>query len=94
MKLLPPDVVSYQRTKEFSEITVPKALTARHSTKAGVWGRINVVQGTLHYRILEPMPEEHSLSPDHPGVVEPEILHEVEPIGKVRFFVEFFRAPK
>jgi hypothetical protein len=31
------------------------------------------------------------LSPDTPGVVEPEVPHEVEPLGGVRFFVEFLR---
>ena len=92
MKSLPPDVAPYRRTPEFSEVTVPGALRRRHTTKAGVWGRICVLHGSLRYRILEPRFEEHTLSPGRPGVVEPEIPHEVEPLGEVRFFVEFLRG--
>lgn len=92
MKSLPPDVVPYRRTAEFSEITVPDALRRRHTTKRGVGGRIHVLEGSLRYRILEPQIEEHVLSADHPGVVEPEVPHEVEPLGKVRFYVEFLRG--
>jgi hypothetical protein len=32
------------------------------------------------------------LSPDRAGVVMPEVVHHVEPIGRVRFYVEFYRA--
>ncbi len=93
MKRLPDDVVSHRRTPEFSEATVPAALRRRHTTKPGVWGCIRVVRGSLRYRILAPEPEEHLLSPGHPGVVEPEVPHEVEPVGEVRFYVEFFTQP-
>ena len=91
MKSLPPDVAPYRRTPEFTETTVPDALRRRHTTKAGVWGRIQVLEGELRYRILEPQREEHVLSPERPGVVEPEVPHEVEPLGRVRFYVEFLR---
>ena len=37
--------------------------------------------------------EEHVLGPGVEGVVEPEVPHEVEPLGPVRFFVEFLRLP-
>jgi tellurite resistance-related uncharacterized protein len=92
VKHLPPDVVPYRRTREFTESTVPDALRRRHTTKAGTWARIHVLEGSLRYRILEPAAEEHVLSPDVPGVVEPEVPHEVEPLGAVRFFVEFLRS--
>lgn len=93
MKALPPDAVAYRRTAEFSEATVPAALLRRHTTKAGVWARICVVAGRLRYRVLEPDHEEHVLSPECPGVVEPEVPHEVAPLGAVRFYVEFLRRP-
>jgi len=93
MKSLPPDVAVYKRTAEFSEATTPRALLRRHTTKAGVWGHIRVVEGRLRYRILEPDVTEHILSPGLSGVVEPRVAHEVEPIGRVRFFVEFLRKP-
>lgn len=93
MKSLPANVTAYQRTKEFSETTIPAGLLRRHNTKAGVWGRICVLEGSLTYRILEPDLEQHVLAPGRDGVVEPQVFHEVEPIGAVRFFVEFLRRP-
>ena len=94
MKSLPRDVVEYQRTPEYSGEAIPASLLGRsHTTKRGVWARICVVEGTLRYRIFEPELEEHVLTPEQPGVVEPEISHAVEPIGEVRFFIEFLRLP-
>jgi tellurite resistance-related uncharacterized protein len=93
MTPLPPDVRAYRRTDTFSEETVPAALRRSHSTKDGVWGLIHVLEGRLAYRICdERRPELRTvLEPGAPGVVEPTIQHEVEPLGPVRFFVEFHR---
>ena len=91
---LPPSVAPYKRTAEFSETTVPAGLLKAHSTKAGVWGLIHVLEGELVYRITDPRraPSEQVLTPSGaPGVVEPAILHEVAPRGPVRFYVEFHR---
>ena len=93
MKSLPADVAAYRQTPEFDEHTTPEALRRSHETKPGVWGRICVLQGSLRYRILEPQSEEHVLSPARVGIVEPEVPHEVEPLGEVRFYVEFLRQP-
>ncbi len=91
MKSLPDDVRPYRRTPEFTETTVPAGLLGRHTTAEGVWGLIQVVSGRLRYRILAPEVEEHVLEPGKPGVVEPQVPHQVEPLGPVRFFVEFHR---
>jgi tellurite resistance-related uncharacterized protein len=90
---MPPGLVPYRRTPEFDEASVPAALRRAHRTKAGVWGRIAVTAGRLRYRILEPSLEEHELDPEHPGIVEPEVAHEVAPLGTVRFHVEFWKTP-
>ena len=91
MKSLPADVAPYKRTPVFSESSVPAGLRREHKTQKGVWGRISILSGSLTYRILEPEREEHLLTVDHPGIIEPGILHEVEPQGEVEFFVEFLR---
>ena len=91
MRTLPENLVAYRETPEFSETTVPTALCSRHTTKRGVWARICVREGSLRYRILEPRVEEHLLAPGRPGIVEPEVPHEIEPVGPVRFHVEFLR---
>ena len=90
MKKLPANVTSYSRTPEFTRATVPKGLLRRHLTKHGTWGKIVILEGRLRYRILEPEVEEIELSPQRHGVVEPTVPHEVEPIGHVRFYVEFY----
>jgi tellurite resistance-related uncharacterized protein len=91
IKTLPDNVVSYSKTPEFSESTVPKGLLKDHQTKEGVWGEIVILEGRLEYTIIEPELEVLELSASKFGVVEPTILHHVRPLGKVRFYVEFYR---
>jgi tellurite resistance-related uncharacterized protein len=91
---LPDDVRPYKRTETFTEATVPRALLNAHATKDGSWALIHVLDGELLYRIVDPRrPYTHLfLAPDTPaGVVEPTVLHEVELLGPVRFYVEFHR---
>jgi len=92
---LPADARAYKRTEVFSETTVPAALLRAHTTKAGTWGLIHVLEGRLGYRIDDPRrprayEELAPLTP--PGIVEPTILHRVELLGPVRFYVEFHRS--
>lgn len=92
---LPEGLETYNRTATFTESTVPAALLADHSTKSGVWGLIQVEEGTLRYLVTDPRraPAERFLtSANEPAIVEPTILHRVEPIGAVRFHVAFLRA--
>jgi len=91
---LPPDVRFYRRTDVFTETSVPKGLLKAHATNPGVWGLIHVLEGRLAYRVTDPQrpATEVVLDPaTPPGVVEPMVRHEVEPLGPVRFYVEFHR---
>lgn len=93
---LPPDLEPYKRTAAFTESTVPAGLLADHSTKEGVWGLIHVEEGKLRYLVTDPRraPTDEVLTPDTaPGLIEPTILHRVEPLGTVKFHVEFLRGP-
>ncbi|MGD9730359.1 MAG: DUF1971 domain-containing protein [Nitrospiraceae bacterium] len=94
MKALPTSAAPYKRTPTFTEQTVPPGLLKEHTTKEGAWGRIVVLEGELMYRILKPQLEEILLSPDRCGIVEPQVPHEVEPLGTVQFYVEFLRVPE
>ena len=91
MKTLPAEVSSFAQSPEFTEDSTPKNLKKEHRTSAGIWGKIVVLEGRLRYRILEPEARDEELSPQTPGIVEPEIAHEVKALGKVRFYVEFYR---
>jgi len=92
MKTLPDDVVAYRETLEFTETSLPEALRNRHSTKRGVWGLIRVSEGSLLYTVYGSSTQDVVLGPATPGVIEPEVEHSVEPIGSVRFSVQFLRS--
>jgi len=89
---MPAGFVAYKRTPEFTAATVPQGLLRDHSTKAGVWAQIRVLEGTLRYYVPS-LGRQFDLTPDVPGIVIAEVVHHVEPLGPVRFYVEFFRAP-
>ncbi|WP_101759165.1 DUF1971 domain-containing protein [Oceanicoccus sp. KOV_DT_Chl] len=91
MKTIPANVSAYKRTPEFNEHTIPAGLLNTHNTKEGVWGKIVILEGELRYTINEPETEIMILNSENPGTVEPAIRHQVEPLGSVRFYVEFYR---
>jgi tellurite methyltransferase len=80
----------YRKTAEFNQRTIPESLRRNHSTKSGIWAKIQVIEGKLNYRI-DTLDAQFELSPEQPGIVIPETRHHVEPIGSVRFFVEFYK---
>jgi tellurite resistance-related uncharacterized protein len=79
----------YRSTPVFDQDSLPAALRARHSTKAGVWGVIRVIEGELELTCLEP---EASLllTPERPGLVLPQQPHFVTPRGAMRMRVDFY----
>lgn len=84
----------YRSTPVFDQDTLPAALRARHSTKAGVWGVIRVLEGELELTYLEPQ-SSVLLRPDNPGLVQPQQPHFVTPRGPMRMQVDFHdRAPE
>jgi len=89
---IPVGYVVTRRTPEFTQDTVPPALLRAHETKGGAWALIHVLEGKLRYCIEAPATES-ILKPGRPGVIQPQVPHHVEPIGPVRFYLEFHRAP-
>jgi tellurite resistance-related uncharacterized protein len=92
--MVPEGLHAYKRTPTFTEATVPAGLLGAHATKEGVWGLIRVEEGELRYVVTDERrkPEQRILTPaTKPGIVEPTIIHRVEPVGAVRFHVEFLR---
>jgi len=94
MTQLPAGLEAYKRTPIFTEQSVPAGLLKDHSTKDGTWGLIHVEEGSLTYVITDPrrpQSERVLTRESDPGVVEPTIVHRVQPSGDVRFWVEFWR---
>ncbi len=84
----PSTLVPDHRTDEFTQDTVPAGLLKDHTTKAGVWAMIRVLEGELTYTVGDDV---QTLTPKMPGFVEPEVPHSIEPQGEVRFYIEFYR---
>ena len=90
----PEGLVAYRRTPEFDETTIPAGLRSEHATKRGVWARVHVVSGALHYRVGAPIHRSFRVAAPSAAVIVPEVPHLVEPDGSVRFFVEFSRMER
>ncbi|NVB80156.1 MAG: DUF3565 domain-containing protein [Kofleriaceae bacterium] len=89
---MPASFAAYKRTAEFDETTIPAGLLRDHTTKAGVWAVIHVLAGRLRYVVEPPLQRDEILEPGRNGIVVAEVPHRIEPLGPVRFFVEFHRA--
>jgi len=89
---LPNGFVTYKKTPIFTEESLPAGLKNDHSTKAGIWAKIIVTEGKLRYRV-DTLGSDVELSLDKFGIVVPEVLHSIEPLGTVHFFVEFYKKP-
>jgi tellurite resistance-related uncharacterized protein len=85
-------IAPYSSTAVFDETTLPDALRREHRTKAGTWGVIRVIEGSLRLRLAD-RGEEKILTPDHPGLVLPQQTHRVEPIGRMRMQIDFYDRP-
>ena len=91
---IPLGLEHYKSTPVFDRRTTPLALQSDHSTKSGVWGKIQVTGGRLRYTVADPRRTPflvELMAGGPPGIVEPTIVHRVELIGDVMFQVEFWK---
>lgn len=89
----PPGLVPTRRTAEFTEATIPAGLRRAHATAADTWALLHVLDGELLFRDLV-SGEERRLAPGVHALIFPERRHEVESLGPVRFYLEFFVRPQ
>lgn len=87
----PADFEPYKTTTIFDQDSVPSGLLADHRTKSGVWGRLEVLEGSLVLRFAEPLDERLELHAGESAAIPPELPHRVELSGPVRFRVQFHR---
>jgi len=86
----PEGLTRLRRTPEFTADKFPAGLAKDHSTKAGVWGLLHILEGRLKYVVQEPEIQILHLETGDKGVIPPTMLHHIETEGPARFFVEFF----
>lgn len=91
-RALPPELRAYRRTPVFSHESVPPGLLRDHTTKTGTWALIHVLNGRLRYQVPA-WGTDVVLTPEQQGVVAPQVVHSVQPLGEVQFFVEFWSTP-
>lgn len=90
---LPSGAEAYRSTRSFDEHGVPSGLLGEHTTKDGVWGRLQVETGELWVEFAPPLSVMVRGRPSVPVVIPPSIVHHVRLAGPVRFHVEFLRVP-
>lgn len=74
---------------EWDERTMPKGLLRSHRLAGGTWGRLVVSEGRLRFTAATDPPTCVVLSSGCMQPVPPEVAHEVEPLGPVRFSIDF-----
>lgn len=91
---LPDGLVSNRVTATWDEQTMPAGLRRAHRVAPGTWGNIRVVEGALRF-VAETQPRiDVVIAAGSTQAIPPDVVHEVEPQGSVRFFVEFLGQPK
>ena len=86
----PDNLVSYKRTQEFNERSIPEGLKNNHATKAGAWGIIHIVEGLLLYTVKHPDISQYELTKGQLGIIVPCMPHCIAAKGRVRFYMEFY----
>lgn len=79
----------YKTTAIWDEISLPTAIRGEHSTKAGVWGVLRVLEGEVDLVFAEPA-RRVRVNPSKPGLIGPQEVHHVELRGPMRMQVEFY----
>ncbi len=89
---LPAAAVAYKTTAVFDEVSLPQGLRSEHTTRVGVWGRIEVLAGRV--RLVTPsLGRDEIIAAGAHGVVAPGIVHWLEPLEPIQLRVVFLRTP-
>lgn len=90
--IVPTQPRPYRHSPIFDISNLPAALTRSHATKAGVWAIVEVLEGRLRYRVEGGASQ--MLTPERPGLIEPQQPHSVAiEDGATRFRIAFYDQP-
>jgi tellurite resistance-related uncharacterized protein len=95
MNKIPENFVKYKSTPVFEKDSVPKMFLHLHNTRAGVYGKIRVISGTLKFfgftQRKGDIEQEISIPAGDFAVSPPEYWHKVEFLtDNTRFQVDFY----
>jgi tellurite resistance-related uncharacterized protein len=88
---LPDDLVVARTTDWFDGETMPPGLRRAHRVAPGTWARLRVDSGRVRFRAETHPIIDVVVGPAAPQAIPPGVEHEAEPLGPVRFRVEFLR---
>jgi tellurite resistance-related uncharacterized protein len=86
---LPEGLEFVRSSPEWDEHTMPAGLRKAHRLAAGTWGRISVHDGELHFVAQTEPALDVVLKAGSSHAIPPQVHHEVEPLGPVRFSIDF-----
>lgn len=92
---IPADFVNYKSTDIFTQHNIPKLFLFEHNTKAGVYGKIVVLQGQVKFYGFKSrcgeIESELLINAGEFAISAPQYWHKVELLTKdTKFRVEFF----
>ncbi|HUN32910.1 MAG TPA: DUF3565 domain-containing protein [Trebonia sp.] len=92
----PPDTIRPVRSSpEWDEHSLPPGLRRAHQLAVGTWGKLVVRSGALRFSMNGEPPLSLELDSDSSAqAIPPGIYHEVEPVGSVRFHIDFFTVDR
>jgi hemoglobin len=88
---MPEGFEAYGRSPDFTPETLPARLQSAHTTKAGTWAMLHVIEGEVLYRLEPPHYGEQRAKAGEAIVIEAEVAHRVAFTAPGRIFVEFYR---
>jgi len=91
---LPAGLRRVRTSAVWDEETMPAGLRRAHRVTAGTWGRISVQAGRLRFVAATTPAIDVELTAGSTQAIPPETPHEVEPLGAVRFSIEFFAVDR
>ena len=74
----------------WDEVTMPAGLRNAHRVALGRWGLIKVDEGCLRYNAQTTPPMQVVLTTGMTQSIPPAVLHGVEPVGHVKFSIEWY----
>ena len=94
MNCIPESYSAYKRSAVFTESSVPKGLLKDHSVAEHCYAKIIVLEGEIEYTLSGESSSSTTLTPENPGTIKPLVKHYINPLGKTRFYVEFYREER
>lgn len=85
------DLRVYRRIGPFDAETLPKGLLGEHRLKAGSWGRLTVLSGSVIFQWDDGTKERHIRTQSDAITMPPEAPHHLELRGPVKLAIEFLR---